>query len=455
MFGQNVELNKHSTANHKSKYIYFFNNCSLNPGSMAEGGEKSDENNPFSFKSFVTKKDKSVTEHEKPSNEDDLDIFNTPDVSSLRKRDKPKQIVVVDEENAENPKQKKKGKGENPFSFKKFLSGSNTKSSENRPAPETSMEKRTKPRKKMEPDGVNNIQMVAGDLPDFVQGHYSDSNSERFGDNDHSNTGFVLPDFALDSRGASTVNDGSLNKTLGAEENISEVETRMDDFVDSSDGEDIHSSRGNLLNSLPDFLSDAALSNGRASDNTSVSRQLPVIEADEQACDSKQKQLQDENRALRQQVEELKRRNHQCDNRVGDLERQLERQKAKEAEENAVMERAMEQVEENLSQTTKRAVQAETMVTKLKQDVKGLQAEMGKLRGENRMLLSGDKYLGDIKERTGYVAEQLSSATNTAETSLKQLLSGLDQLKMLSLVLTSIDKITEDTSSSDSSKPNA
>ncbi|WAR13343.1 ENTR1-like protein [Mya arenaria] len=211
---------------------------------MAEGGEKSDENNPFSFKSFVTKKDKSVTEHEKPSNEDDLDIFNTPD-------------------------------------------------------------------------------------------------------------------------------------------------------------------------------------------------------------------LQDENRALRQQVEELKRRNHQCDNRVGDLERQLERQKAKEAEENAVMERAMEQVEENLSQTTKRAVQAETMVTKLKQDVKGLQAEMGKLRGENRMLLSGDKYLGDIKERTGYVAEQLSSATNTAETSLKQLLSGLDQLKMLSLVLTSIDKITEDTSSSDSSKPNA
>ena len=48
-----------------------------------------------------------------------------------------------------------------------------------------------------------------------------------------------------------------------------------------------------------------------------------------------------------------------------------------------------------------------------------LQKELHSLRGENVMLLSGDKYLSDIKERTGYVADQLSSATKTAETSLK------------------------------------
>lgn len=46
-----------------------------------------------------------------------------------------------------------------------------------------------------------------------------------------------------------------------------------------------------------------------------------------------------------------------------------------------------------------------------------LQAEIKTLRGERN--LSADKYLCDIKERTSYVSEQLSTATKTAETSLK------------------------------------
>jgi len=46
-----------------------------------------------------------------------------------------------------------------------------------------------------------------------------------------------------------------------------------------------------------------------------------------------------------------------------------------------------------------------------------LQAELKALRGEKTM--SPDQALGEIKERTNYVAEQLSSATKTAETSLK------------------------------------
>ena len=48
-----------------------------------------------------------------------------------------------------------------------------------------------------------------------------------------------------------------------------------------------------------------------------------------------------------------------------------------------------------------------------------LQAEVKSLRCENQLLRSGDQGLSDIKERTTYVAEQLSSATKTAESSLK------------------------------------
>ena len=47
------------------------------------------------------------------------------------------------------------------------------------------------------------------------------------------------------------------------------------------------------------------------------------------------------------------------------------------------------------------------------------QAEVKSLRNENQLLRSGDKGLSDIKERTTYVAEQLLSATKTAESSLK------------------------------------
>ena len=47
------------------------------------------------------------------------------------------------------------------------------------------------------------------------------------------------------------------------------------------------------------------------------------------------------------------------------------------------------------------------------------QAEVRSLHTENEVLRSGDKGLSDIKERTTYVAEQLSSATKTAESSLK------------------------------------
>lgn len=63
---------------------------------MAEGGQDQDGDNPFSFKSFVTKKDTKKTTNGKDTEDDDFDIFDMPDSSCQRKREKQKQILVVE-----------------------------------------------------------------------------------------------------------------------------------------------------------------------------------------------------------------------------------------------------------------------------------------------------------------------------------------------------------------------
>lgn len=64
-------------------------------------------------------------------------------------------------------------------------------------------------------------------------------------------------------------------------------------------------------------------------------------------------------------------------------------------------------------------MQAETLVTKLKQDVKALQGQVKALAAENEALLSGDRGLSDIRERTKYASEQLATAAAAAEHNLK------------------------------------
>ena len=64
-------------------------------------------------------------------------------------------------------------------------------------------------------------------------------------------------------------------------------------------------------------------------------------------------------------------------------------------------------------------MQAETLASKLKQEVKVLQGQVKALTAENQVLQSGDKGLADIRERTKYAAEQLATAAVTAESNLK------------------------------------
>ena len=63
-------------------------------GSMAEGGKDEDENNPFSFKSFISKKDKKKDDSSN-SKDEDVDIFDISDNASQKRKEKTRPSLLV------------------------------------------------------------------------------------------------------------------------------------------------------------------------------------------------------------------------------------------------------------------------------------------------------------------------------------------------------------------------
>ncbi|CAG5131058.1 unnamed protein product [Candidula unifasciata] len=191
---------------------------------------------------------------------------------------------------------------------------------------------------------------------------------------------------------------------------------------------------------LPDFLSDTALVNERQATG-SVAGDSTRENVDDLL--DRIRLLQEENDALRSELNRERQKGQDKNLRLSQLKIDLERQKKKEVEDMAVLEKAVLQVEENLVTTTKRAVQAEATVTKLRQEVKSLQKQVVALSAEAEAYRSGDHGLTDIRERTKYTSDELKSAAAIAERNLKELMDGVDKLKLLSQVLSSLEKVTE------------
>ena len=161
---------------------------------------------------------------------------------------------------------KKKGKSENPFSFKKFLSssGSNVK-------PATS--RKDSPSGKTVNSAFQNVASdvqvlpnIASDLPDFVQDHYCDSSSAGTAEK-----GLELPDFDLVSpslpNSERVARDG---RTSSFELPINSVNAQQQSSPDISDNElesdnQPAQSVGGMIQTLPDFLSDGVLSSSKNS----------------------------------------------------------------------------------------------------------------------------------------------------------------------------------------------
>lgn len=392
---------------------------------MAEGGDEN-EDNPFSFKKFVSPRDKEneTTEESEHTmvNGQVLDIL--PDIgdSSNKNRRKERATLVISDDESQIPivsntttKTKKKKNGEsNPFSFKKFLSGSSTSSAGGGARPKT-FNTQNSSGSRITPD-------LATDLPDFVQDHFSEQAQD-----------LNLPDFAVSSH---------LNNTnLSSHSHNNEVSSDSANGENHTDNEPVVMATGGT-SSLPDFLSDGILKNDC---ELHSENRISTFEVNGD-YELELRRMREENSVLRKQLEEARKEALTESQRCHKMKKNMEDIQKKEAEENTALENMVQQIEANLTTTTQRAVQAENTVSKLQTEVKGLQKQLTSLRSENELLRSGDHGLAEIRERTKYSSEQLMSAANTAEQNLKQLLQGVDQMKMLAQVLSSIDKITEEKS---------
>jgi len=193
--------------------------------------------------------------------------------------------------------------------------------------------------------------------------------------------------------------------------------------------------------SLPDFLSDGPIHN-RSTDSEPTANM----------AESTERRLLLENERLRQQLEASRRQLSEKAERIRSLEAELLSKKEVEHEEAVHLEKAMEQVEDNLKRSTKRAVNAESTVTSLKKEIKALTTEISLLRMENSELRAGISAAGQTETNAGAInmnrtvrrlARDLFAAASSAEVSLRQLMSGVDNLRVLASTLENVDRIED------------
>lgn len=390
---------------------------------MAEKKEK--EDNPFSFKTFVSGKERKTPttfSNDIFSDASSEGVEGTVSSTIGRNRGERHQELNNSTSGASKTGAKKSKPKENPFSFKKFLSSSTNGGASN----DILGGKVTSGSSSAAADGVNQISS-----PDFLS-TCEDEAAPYFSDTLHVD---LLEESANGISPLGKKPHGNSKSDIFID---SEDEGAAGDDVLVAPARDLAFSNHSGPTVLPDFLSDGAAlsasSLGLASSMTSSTHDDLL---------SQIRMLQEQNTCLKRDLAAEKQRCSDKNQRLSQLQIDLERQKKKEAEETKVMEKAVLQVEENLVATTKRAVQAEATVVKLKQEIKTLQSQVKVLTLENKSYQSGDGGLSDIRERTKYTAEQLHSASAAAERNIKELSAGVEKLKLLSQVLSSLEKVTE------------
>ncbi|KAL0134751.1 hypothetical protein PUN28_001489 [Cardiocondyla obscurior] len=204
-------------------------------------------------------------------------------------------------------------------------------------------------------------------------------------------------------------------------------------------------------NSLPDFLSDGPIHTDSDPNNSLKASHRTLVR---------------ENATLREAFNVVQGQFFETLNRLRSLEAELSSKKKVEHEEAVHLEKAIEQVEDNLKRSTKRAVDAESTVISLKKEIKTLTAEISLLRLENSELRASTSTTGqnaktnasaNMNRTIRRLARDLFAAASSAEVSLRQLMSGVDNLRVLASTLENVDRIEDWTKDflSDSDEDNA
>ncbi|KAK2838232.1 hypothetical protein Q5P01_015444 [Channa striata] len=150
-------------------------------------------------------------------------------------------------------------------------------------------------------------------------------------------------------------------------------------------------------------------------------------------------QLREENVMLRRTVRELQMRSDANERRVLDLSEELLQRRRQEEKEAQDLESMVQSVEQNLHLMTKRAVKAESSVSKLKVEL----VEVESLRLENDHLKKAEsQVVMTMKQNAQLASEYLNKTASHAHLSVSRLLEEAESLRLVSQLLQSIDKIS-------------
>ncbi|KAJ1146071.1 hypothetical protein NDU88_012353 [Pleurodeles waltl] len=155
-------------------------------------------------------------------------------------------------------------------------------------------------------------------------------------------------------------------------------------------------------------------------------------------------ELKEDNSQLLTKMEEMQKVHDAQAEKIRILEKKLaEKQEAEEKEAKA-LESMAQQVEQNLKSMTMRAMLAEGIVAKLKEEIVHLQGQLAKYQAENAALRHMENAsLHAARKNAQLALESLHKVIYDAQYSIKQLLSGGESLKFVTELLKSIDKISE------------
>ncbi|KAK4020545.1 paramyosin [Daphnia magna] len=191
----------------------------------------------------------------------------------------------------------------------------------------------------------------------------------------------------------------------------------------------------NSLTQLPDFLSDGPMQSGRMNQES--------IEASSgNQVTPHNSTILEENARLRQQLEMAITNERMALARIDRLETLLEEHRRRESEEASSLERSMEQIESNLKIATQRATQSESQVVQLKKENRRLQDEVKSLQEAIRLQYNEETSSSQSRSLS-HTAQELQTAANSAERSIRDLLAGVDHLRVVAAALQSMERIEE------------
>ncbi|XP_065091823.1 probable serine/threonine-protein kinase DDB_G0276461 isoform X2 [Ochlerotatus camptorhynchus] len=222
-------------------------------------------------------------------------------------------------------------------------------------------------------------------------------------------------------------------------------------------------SAADKIHRLPDFLSDGPIhSSGRLADVTHDTPHFNSPDADASHHLQRLQIERQENDRLRREVEDNRRIIAEQARRIKDLEKSVET-----AQSSATLAQTVEGIEENLDKSYLRAATAESQVIKLRQKIKRLNAEIETLKQENEILkeegavggtgagvsdagpsggVAGNRGFSSRHARRPFsraqdLSRELRQAAASAENNLRQLLTGVDNLRMMASTIENIDRI--------------